>query len=80
MSWKKEEKIIEGLSKLYPKFETEYGCTIQYKKEVWGNAWKAWWVACLCVYHLNQRILSLEEFMRIHNNGMWRWYVTMVQN
>ena len=71
--WEKEEKIINGLGKLYPIFEDRVGYRVLYKNH-FGNLWKAWWVYWLTVQYLDQRIPSLEHYLRIHNHIMWIRY------
>ena len=72
--WEKELKIVEGLGKLYPEFEDRYVGTIIYSMHKWDNWDKSRWVYCLCVYHLNQRIPSLEKFIEKHCGSAWFYY------
>ena len=74
MKWEKELKMIEGLGKLYPRFDwcdhrfvMNYdSCSTLYQR--------AFWVYKLCKHHLNRRLFSLEDFI-IENNGLaWVWY------
>ena len=72
--WKKERKIIDGLGKLYPKFEDCWIDDIYYTECRSNNRARACWVYMLCTEHLNQRIPSLEEYIRKNNPNSWRWY------
>ena len=74
MSWEKEEKIIEGLGKLYPEFLDWYMGIIKYESFSYDNWDKACWIYYLCKYHLNRRIPSLEKFIEKHRAGAWFHY------
>ena len=74
MKWEKEEKIIEGLGKLYPDFVTDYYSRVSYEEFLITYTGTAYWVCCLCVDHLNHRIPSLEEYIKNHHDYGWRWY------
>ena len=73
MSWKKEEKIIEGLALLYPDFLGGDG-RIVYNYCPDEYFWKAAWVIRLCTDYLNQRVPTLEQYLRNHNHIMWFRY------
>ena len=72
--WEKELKIIEGLGKLYPEFKNSYGVTIAYEgfQRDFGDI--GWWVCMLSVYHLKQRVPSLEYFLKHNTVIAWDWY------
>ena len=65
-------KIINGLGKLYPRIGGMYG-HIKYCRTD-DNCSKSWWVGCLCMKHLNQRIPSLEKYLEASNKTMWDFY------
>ena len=73
MKWEKENKIIAGLGRLYPEFVDWYGHTVRYVPcgEYAYN--KAFWIFLLCKYHLNQRIPSLEIYIRNNCGSDYIW-------
>ena len=72
---KTELKIIEGLGKLYPAFETDYGTTLHYTEFSRDIPWRTWWIYQLCRYHLKQRIPSLEDYIKENCEYDWLQYV-----
>ena len=73
--WEKELNIIDGLMMLYPVFKDDRGNVMTSKGFFPArNNTKAFWLLCLCIDHLNQRIPSLEEYIRKNNPNSWRWY------
>ena len=72
--WEKEEKMIKGLGKLYPRFVDKWEITIKYEDYNSFNYDKAMWVYLLCAAYLKQRILTLEGYIKTHCQHAWTWY------
>ena len=72
--WEKEIKIIDGLGKLYPEFVDCFGDIIRYEKFRADDWDKAYWVYYLCRYGLNQRIPSLEIYIKKFDHRGWYHY------
>ena len=72
--WLKEQKIIDGLAKLYPVFQDNCGHDIRYnvyKDTCYG---KSYWLTALCLEHLNARIPRLEYYIKYNDRHMWGYY------
>ena len=72
---KREIKIIMGLGKLYPEFRDNYGYNIIFENHNGREYALAAWASWLCRHHLNQRIPSLEHFIKMESSdAIWIHY------
>ena len=72
--WEREQKIIKGLKKLYPDIKSCWAFGIAQLDYDDENFWQAAWVSWLCVFYLNSRMPSIENFLKKNNNAVWGYY------
>ena len=74
--WEKELKMINGLAKMYPVFKHPLNSNVLFHNYEASKPLLALWVYYLCKYGLEQRIPSLERFIRKHGVGdLWFNYM-----